>query len=176
MGKTSYDPSDYGDVFGTPPSRSAVWMLDRYGSAKTDVEDTFTDLVAAAPEKVKAWMRRKARLADGVSVVGSCMIDPDVLLAAVLESESANPDWWIRPGRRRKSGWRALRCVLLHQLCGCTQEEIGHRVGVGANTARRHLEEHAILARSDPGYEHRFSEVLSRVLVAEYGAGRKRSQ
>jgi len=171
LGKAAYDPSDYGKALGTTLSNSAVWMIERYGFARTDVENIFTDLVNATRPNVKAWIRRKARLADGVATAGACVIDPDVLLASVKESESTDPEWWIRSGRRRKSGWRAARCVLLYQVCGCTQEEIGRRVGLSANTVKRHLDEHAALTRGDSGYERRLGEVLSRVLSAEYGAG-----
>jgi REP element-mobilizing transposase RayT len=167
-----YDPRDYPAVFGAPLSPSACWMLERHAFARVDPEQAFVDLVAAAPEGVREWMRRKARLADGTAALGVGLLDPDVLLAALETSEREDPDWWIRPGKRRKPGWRALRCALLHQVCGCVLEDVARRVGVGATTAGRHLTEHGDLLDEDPGYARRSSELLARLLGSEYGAAR----
>ncbi|MFT5050901.1 MAG: REP element-mobilizing transposase RayT [Chlamydiales bacterium] len=164
-----YDPADYCSVFGDPLSRSGQWMLERNGFSHADVEGSFVDLVGAAPDRVRAWMRRKARLADGDPMVGAGVIDPDVLIAVVTEHQLEDPDWSVRPGRRAKPGWRALTCALLHQVSGCTIDEIATRVGVGASTVWRHLHQHPGLLLGDPQYERRCEEGLSRVMAAEYG-------
>ena len=135
VGKADYAPSDYVAVFGAPLSRSAHWMIERSGRDLADVEATLVHLVSAAPQDVRSWMQRKARLADGSPIVGVGMIDPGVLLSFLAVSEREEPEWFIRPRRHRKPGWRALRCALLHQLCGCTVEDSALRTGIGPSTA-----------------------------------------
>jgi len=171
LARTSYDPQDYSVVFGLPLSPSAHWMLEQHAFARADPEDAFADLVAAAPERVREWMRRKAQRADGTSEVGVGVIDPHVLLASILVSEASDPNWWIRPGTRRKAGWEALRCALLYQVSGCTLDDVARRVGVGASTAGRHLREHSRLVIDDPEYAQRSSDVLAQLFRSEYGTG-----
>jgi len=168
--KARYDPRDYRAVFGAPLSPSAHWMLEQHAFARADPQEAFESLVAAAPERVREWMRRKARLADGVPILGVGLLDPQVLLSALEAEELVDPDWWVRPGSRRKPGWQALRCVLLHQVCGCTLEESARRAGIGATTARRHLAEHGALLEENPDYAKRSSEVVCRLLGREYSS------
>lgn len=168
-GRPTYDPRDYSSVFGEPLSSSAHWMLERNGFARSDAEDAFADLVAAAPESVRRWMRRKAQLADGSAAIGVGMIDPEVLLTSVAPLQADDPSWSVQPRLRSKPGWQALRCALLHQVCGCAADDIAARAGVGTTTARRHLQEHSDLLLSDPVYEEKCGEVVSRLLAGEYG-------
>lgn len=165
-GKAMYEPADYRAVFGGGVSKSVQWMIERHGFSRHGVEDAFADLVGAAPDKVKEWMRRKAELADGTQV-GTGVLAPDPLLAAIADQELADPDWWIKPHRHRKPGWRALSCALLHSACACPIEDIAARLGLGSSTVGRHVKDHSSVVLRDAEYARRASDILSRVLQAE---------
>jgi len=133
-----------------------------------DDEDPIDDIVRAAPDAVRDWMRRKALLADG-SRPGLPVLTPEALDDSLdLHACRAGEAWRI--GRR--SGWFVLRVGLTRQLCGLGLDELGARVGIGptavSNVARLHLQ----LTGADDEYARQAASVVSRALRVWEGGGK----
>lgn len=160
---TTYSPAAYEQTFGRLPAALAAIVEARWSSRV--LEDPLDDLVDAAPPVVLDWMRRKARLADGVPV-GLPLVDPDSLERAVFEiSSESEADWRI--GRR--AGWTVVRAGLALQLCGSSLAETAERLTLSKSTVDVLIRQHALSLLTDEEYGRRSSRVARRALDA-YGA------
>jgi REP element-mobilizing transposase RayT len=120
--------------------------------ARRDLEpDPLDDLVAAAPERVYAWMVRKAALADqtrpGIPVVDADTVEETWTTGA--------PD--IRGDLRGRRGpARALasiaRVALLRDLAGLRYDAIAKRMAISNTEARTRYRLHAAQLFADPAY------------------------
>lgn len=155
-----YDPTRYDEVFGKLP-RSLARIVEarwRFRSA----EDPLDDLIAAAPARVLAWMKRKSELADGTRPGLPVLVIED--LEAALQSHRVGVDPGWRVGRR--SGWAILRVGLARQLCGLALDEIGAEVELSRSAVGKLADAHKRLIQSDEFYAMRAAEVGARALRA----------
>jgi len=122
------------------------------------------DLVLDAPDRVLAWMERKARPADGVS--------PSLRLADLSTVQRHVDDRLRRSALEGGSALgerpsRVLTVAALRSLASATWHEIGGQNGIARSSAQRlFTEEHRDLFRSDRAYRAAFEEI-TRSLVAE---------
>jgi len=152
-----HDTEGYASVFGRRLSTGLGALVERRISSGARGPDPLDDLVAATPDRVLDWMRRKARLADGTRP-GLAVCDPASVAAAIERGRALHGDWPTRSGRRRSDAWTQPHAGLLADLCGMTLQQVGHYLvrsesDVGKLRARHRArmlddEDHAARARS----------------------------
>lgn len=143
-------------------------MLARLTSTAT--EDPLDDLVGAAPPRVREWMQRKARLADGCTV-GLPVCSGSAVETAVQDDRLERGPWQVHDGGRSRDGTELARVGLLRDLCGLTWQGVILRAGASEARVRRGVEHHRRLLLSTPTYASRAALVAGLALERTYGAG-----
>jgi len=163
-GDSDYDAARYREVFPIADGPQFDGLVARRIACPGDDEDPLDDLYGAAPASVRAWMHRKAALADqtkpGVPVVGAASVMRCVRRAA----ESCGP-WSVHWGRKRRTGWAVAQAVLLRDLAGATYAEVTRLCGASPHFWRKTYEQHAARLDSEPEYAARLLALIQQILV-----------
>ena len=129
-----YAPSDYALHFGRRLTASEREVIeDRISSRREEPEPE--DLVAAAPEAVVRWMKRKARLADGTRP-GRTWLSVASIRQQIGRERGRNANWRVRSGRVGRPGWPILESGLLRTACGLRLQEIANLQGCARSTVQ----------------------------------------
>jgi hypothetical protein len=161
----------YGETFGATGNGHVREIVERRTSGSEYAEDALDDLVGGAPDKVRAWMIRKARLADG-TVPGQPLIGAS-LVAGVLEGARVQqPDWPVRIGQRCVDAWLLIEVMMLRDLCSLSFPEIGRRLRLADATPRRHYLRHRQLFERDACYRSAAQLVVGDALRRCHQGGR----
>jgi hypothetical protein len=160
-------PSDraaaYERVFGSPLRTGESLLIERRLDHATDADD-WDSLIGAAPERVRKWMLRKARLADGTRPGLPYVAAADVDREIQAEMQGSE-EWSESPTARCTLDlWAVLRFGLLRDLSGMTFSELGRRCGSTRWQASRQVEHHARLLREGGPYTRTATEVAARCL------------
>lgn len=149
-----------------PRAGSALARLIERRLAQGALEaDSLDDLVAAAPERVHAWMLRKAALADQTRP-GLPYADAQTVDAAWRRSGAALPgDVGGRRGPGRPLA-RVLRVALLRDLAGLRYTAIAQRCGTSVTEARRCYRQHAARLLEHAAYASTFATIARVTLEA----------
>jgi REP element-mobilizing transposase RayT len=162
----SYRPRDYLRVFGSALTEDEAEVTQRRlkGSART--EDPLDRLEHMRPAGVAAWMRRKARLADGLApwapIVGS------VAVRRHLANHRASQELTVRPQGKRWDGWLLMEVGLLYDLSGLSCAEVGRILGSSTSTAALRLQRHRRALLDDAGYAIQTGHLVREVVEASY--------
>lgn len=163
-GSDQYVPADYARAFGGRATPALERLVQRRLELPADAEDPLDDLLDAAPERVAAWMRRKATLADGTAV-GQPICDVEDVGRVVKVARAAQGEWSVRRSLKAIDAWPQVQVALARDLCAATFAEAGTRVGVTEGGAcklyRRHKE--CLLASEE--YAQRAAELGTAVIV-----------
>lgn len=159
-GLEAYDPDAYGAVFGAAVSPELEWVVRRREEYRAKGEDPLDDLLGAAPRVVKAWLLKKARLADH-----------RVLLQPILAPGAVQT--WIEKQRMGEGGkerrvWRVLAAGLFRDFCGLTVKEISLRLESGLATTNRDLANHLELQSHDAMYLELLTRCISELVASAY--------
>jgi len=104
-------------------------------------EDPLDELAVLPSPRIAAWMRRKAKLADGMSpwaaIVGSARVQHHL-----CKRQERKVAFRVRPDRNDWDGWLLLETGLLHDLAGLGCAEIGRVLGCAGSTAGLRLQRH----------------------------------
>ena len=157
----AYDPAAYERAFPAAGREVGALVESRVESPAS--EDDLDDVVAAAPERVREWMIRKARLADG-TLPGLPMVD-ERAVAELIRRRASTP-WVVRPSRKQRDGWQLARTALSRDLGGMTFDRIGNAMGVSTAAAFRTYRLHTRLILVDAEYARRISELVGLALSA----------
>lgn len=153
-----YEPASYEQVFGQLPDSFARVVEARWHARA--VEDPLDDLVASSPARVLEWMRRKARIADGVPpglpILDACSLD--AAIGEVMHGEHG--DWKL--GSR--DGWDLIRIGLGRELCGEDLEAIGARVNKASSTVSTSCRLHQRMLGENEEYAQRVARVAELAL------------
>jgi hypothetical protein len=161
-GTDSYSPELYRRHFPTRLPRAVHEFVDRRLRCRSPDADELDSLVGAAPERVREWMERKARLADGTRP--SLPLVPARSLVDLLAAEQLSPQLLSRP-RASSPGPMAVMAVgLLRTLCGLTIREIGLALNLTDSTVRRRIQRHHRAQIHEPAYAHRSSLLAADAL------------
>ena len=158
---------DYRQVFGTalPP---AQWrLIERRLRSKPFREDPLDALYGAAPPAVRAWMRRKAMLADGTKP-GIPLVDLESV-ERVIGLESADRAWTVRVRQEACDAWPMARVGLLRDLCGVTFDEAARRSGHSSQCAWRIYRRHRNLLQEDEDYARTVGALSTAILATCWG-------
>lgn len=161
--------ANYLRVFGQAlPDTEAEIVERRIRRASRD-EDPLDVLHAMPPARVAAWMRRKARLADGLApwapILGSKCIQEYV---AQRESDGALV---VRPARNELNGWRLMEVGLLHETAGLGIAEVARLLDCAGSTATLRLQRHRQAMLSDEDYTRQVGEAVRDLLDDAYPQG-----
>ena len=131
--------------------------------------DDLDMLVDAAPERVRMWMRRKARVADGCEI-GLPVCDELSVLRAVAARRALGVDR-RRPGRGLAADpLTVIEIGLLRSLTGATWDRIAERTGKSRTSVQRTAALHAKWIEEDETAAAITTELTCELLRA-YGGG-----
>lgn len=137
----------------------------RSRSRASSADDSLDALYAAAPPRVKEWMRRKARLADGTRP-GLPVLDASTVERALRRASEQYGNWPVHRPRKILDGWRLVRTGVLRDCCSLGFREIGVRRACSSSQVRRDYELHRALVVGDERYAELVAEVVKQALPA----------
>jgi REP element-mobilizing transposase RayT len=173
-GRPRFEPTAYLKFASAPlDADNARWIEARLAAKTPSIaaHDPLDDLLSAASPEVLAWMRRKARLADGTAV-GLPLVAPSAPLTTVKAWRERHGDWTLPSGRAKIGGWRIAQVALLRDLSASSFGEIGSRLGLSAPHATRLYARHRTLL-DDPGYAERLAELTAASLALGHGEAKR---
>ncbi len=118
--------------------------------------DPLDDLLAAAPEAVRQWMMRKARLADG-SRPGLPLLGPRSAMLACADDQARRGPWSVVVRSRSRDASRLAQVYLLRDGCGFSFAEIANQQGISPATASRCFDAHLAAMKEDHDYAARLA-------------------
>jgi REP element-mobilizing transposase RayT len=165
--------TDYAATWGVPLTRAELELVEARLAGRGLPEDPLDDLVQSAPARVRDWMTRKARLADGTRPGIAC-VPASTLEDVVRKLTERGRQWRYRsPAGQRRDAWAIATTGLLRQLAGQTHREIAQRQGVSTSMVTRRLRAHAALCESQE-YATRLGRVAVLCLRTAFpGRGQK---
>lgn len=128
-------------------------------------QDPLDDLVGAAPARVRDWMERQARLADGHGARAP-LVPPNVVTRVLLEARRQWGAWTSRAAHGPDCDlWPAVTAGLLRHLAGLTRVHVAQLLNVGPTRAGLLLERHRGQMTS-AAYAERAAALAGRCLRA----------
>jgi REP element-mobilizing transposase RayT len=133
LGRAAWNPP--------PVGRRAAELARRLAVSSVAACD-LDDLVGAAHPRVRDWMRRKQRLADGTVAV-HLLVHPDTLIEALESEQLRAPHLSVDLGRRKPCAWDVLRAAGLRAWSALTMQQIADRLGLSTSTVYKRVRDHA---------------------------------
>jgi REP element-mobilizing transposase RayT len=156
----AFQPERYPEVFRWVLHPSIErWVAGRISSLQS--EDSLDDLVGSARGTVLAWMKRKARLADGTQP-GLALV-PLEALDRILAERAGGP-WLVRNGASERDGWQVARVGLARDLCGASVAESSARERIATSSSSKIHGLHRRLLLEDGEYGARVEELARAAL------------
>jgi hypothetical protein len=165
-----FDPSaTYESIWGVAPAPSQRALVRARIRRAFGGPDDLDDLVGAAPARVRAWMTRKATLADGGSTAAP-LVDADTVRSTVEEG-AASVGTWARAAERgpRLDLWPIALTGLLHDLAGLRSADLSERLGLSDSAVSRRMARHRALLGED-AYASRVADLAVACLDRAHGA------
>ncbi len=128
-----------------------------------DGPDPLDDLLGAAGDSVLAWMRRKARLADGTRI-GLPICDAESVERTIESCRKEIGEWSVKNSQKKVDGWCQARAGLMRDLCASSLEEIGRRLAFTTSGVSKALERHRRLVLEDPEYAQQIERLIGESL------------
>jgi REP element-mobilizing transposase RayT len=172
-GTDRYSGAAYVQAFGGLSREAAELVHARLAS--TAVEDPLDDLIGTAPDRVRAWMQRKARLADGCRI-GLPVCGRRSLEAALAEHVRTKGPWMVEDGRSTRRGADLARTGLSRDLCGLTWHAIASAERATDSVVRGRAGHHRRLLETDLDYAGRAAEVAKAAMDRCAGTGPVRAE
>lgn len=156
-GSKSFNPAVYHAAFSRAASRESIELVQAR-IASTAVDDPLDDLIGAATPRVRAWLERKARLADGCRI-GLPVCGPRALAAALTSNLEHGGSWWIHDGSVLRSGPELAHAGLLRDLCGLHWQAIARTLSESEARVRRQARNHRRLLVEDANHAERAAQI-----------------
>jgi hypothetical protein len=162
-----YDPARYWG--GGVGARGPSWLVERRMQRGATVgEDPLDDLVGAAVPRVRSWMERKARLADGAPA--ACVLtSPETVRVCLQRRRLAQPRWTVEFDRRSLAGWETVEAGFLRWFCGLKSIEVARRVGLPRTTCQERVAGFIRAMDRSSEFRQMAAEVLAEVLALDFG-------
>lgn len=125
--------------------------------------DLLNDLIGSTPDQVRAWMRRKAKLADG-HTIGQPICGSRTLLQELGHLEMGEL-WMVEDGDQIRRGVDLARSGLLRDLCQLSWKEIAQFEKGSVARALRLAETHRRLLEENSDYAGRVAKLASRAML-----------
>ena len=155
-----FSPAAYRAAFG-PPDRLELAEIQDLIDARLERparEEPFDSLVLRAPSDVRAWMQRKASLADGHRV-GLPVCGRLALRRALDQEINEQGVWMVEDGPRTWRGAEIAWHGLLHDLCGLSWSEIARSERIASSRAQRQGKTHCRRLIEDDAYAQRAARI-----------------
>ncbi|MHC4959531.1 MAG: transposase [Planctomycetota bacterium] len=162
-GAGPYEPEAYRRRFATRLDAGIRQMVARRLRMNPADDGELDSLVDAAPERVREWMERKSRLADG-TLPGVPVVPPEHVEADVEAARRIRGQPLRISGQRRVDGWQALNVGLLRTVCGLHFDEISLRLDLPRTTVRDRATRHRRAIQHDRDYADVASAVAHQSL------------
>jgi REP element-mobilizing transposase RayT len=167
-GSAKYPPEQYARVFGARPTREQEALVEVRLDAPGTRDDDLGELLADAPDRVRSWLARRARAADG-RAVRVAVVSPASVLHELERERSLDPEWTVTLHGRPRAGWPIVEAGLLRVACALTVRELALRTGASESTLPRWFEAHQRLCAEERGeYALRASRVLEAALDRDH--------
>lgn len=178
LGTSSPEPSpgsgtDYVGIWGRSPSGAEWDLVEQRLRGRTPTEDPLDDLVGAASPRVRDWMVRKARLADGTRPGVACVPARTVQCVTDDLRHAGRRLIHRTSGGQWRDAWGIALAGLLRQLAGLKQRETAERLGVSTSMVARRLRTHERLCRT-PEYATRLGRVAVLCIRAAFPDAREK--
>lgn len=154
--------------FGRRFSGATASLVESRTRSSWSGVDPLDDLVGSAPPRVLAWMKRKAKLADGGDV-GLPVCDALSARAALESAQASHGAWKVGSKEPRRSAWEFLAVGLLRSLASQTWAQIASSLDTSVSSSQRRYGVHCSLLEENPEYGHRAAEISSSALQRVYG-------
>ena len=169
-GGRTFRPSDYERVFHAMDDVQAR-DFELRASAQEDAEQELENLVELAPDQVRVWMQRKARMADGTRADRAPALEPRLVAEAVrATARDQNFDDLLSIGDSARELSALLTAGLVRALCRCRWSDIARLSNTSATSTRRLAARHVELVDSHEPYA-RWACEAARVAVIRTGPG-----
>lgn len=169
--RAEYDPRDYSAAFGGSVHAALARVMERRIESGTRGTDPLDDLLGAAPERVLAWMRNKAALADGTKI-DLPVCDPAGVVELLDTERARQPVWELHLSRKSCDAWPVVQVALVRELCASTWVETAIVGGISEQGALRRYRQHAEALDQDAEYAMRVGQLAARAIASCYGARR----
>jgi REP element-mobilizing transposase RayT len=151
--------------------QDAAWCIARQASGPIGEvgDDPLDDLIGAPADRIRAWMARRAAIADGTTP-GTAVTTPragDRALAETPVPPELDVGRWARGAAARRS----LRIALLRQCGGLSWDEIHALEPAPRSTLRLACRRHADRMRSDPRYREWSATTAQRAIDSCFSRG-----
>lgn len=164
-GATRFRSDSYVRAFGGPFPRSTERLVESRTTSTRPASDDLDDVVGSAPPHVLAWLKRKAKLADGTRI-GLPVCDVGSIQGAVERERNATRAWEVTPNGHRRCAYGLIEAGLLRTMAGLTWEQIAIATGSALSSCQRRLGLHQRLLAEDPTYARRAAEIGAAALDA----------
>jgi REP element-mobilizing transposase RayT len=169
--RETFRPEDYSLAFPELAPGSTSRSIERRISHGKG-SDALDSLVDAAPERVRRWLERKARLADG-TVLGLPVCDAETVRATIAEKRLTEECSLTGSRCRLASTWDAVEAALLRDLAGLTWSEIAAACRTSTSTSHARYRVHVRLLTEEPLYADRVSSMAAEVIAFCFPSGRR---
>ncbi|MBI5363836.1 MAG: transposase [Planctomycetes bacterium] len=159
-----YDPRRYAELFGPRDSKRSAELVERRLLRPGLEPDPLDELLHAAAGETRAWMQRKAALADGTTI-GLPVCDEESVCAVVEEARARVGSWKVRGERKLVDAWPVATIGLLRELCGSTLADVGARTARTASNAWKLEGRHRRWMQEDEPYATRIGELAREAMV-----------
>ena len=167
-GLPQFTPSVYRASFGAELTPAESEWLELRIRCPRDGPDPLDDLVGAAPQRVREWMVRKARLADGTRP-GLPLLAPSTVMEVLREEQLREPDLQFRLRRDSRPAWPLLAAGFLRDACGLTIAAAARSLNRPASSVSVSASAHRDLLLADPAYATLAAELLAEALDRLHG-------
>lgn len=153
---TGFTAVAYRTVFSSAPSNelTAIRELVEARMAARRPRHDGRLLIDGVPESVRRWLKRKTKMADGLSAELPLCV-PRLLNDALTLDCRERGAWMVKDGKRTWDGAELARIALLYELCGKSWREIAIAEGEEFTRMRRLYGVHQRLLQHDPEYSRR---------------------
>jgi REP element-mobilizing transposase RayT len=156
------------------PAGAAPWFVEsRLEPGVAGEEEGLDALFGAAPERVRRWMERKARLADGTNP-GLPIASPPSVLASLRVRATPRPPVRLSGGRRGQPYWGVVGATVLRVASGLRHDEIARRLGISPSAVVRRLQAFTSERERRPDLVEEAAEIVRAALLRDqWGGGRR---
>lgn len=159
----------YRRAFAPSLSSSMREFVERRVARGACRQDELDDLVGTASADVRAWMVRKAQLADGTAP-GLPLVSMKTAADVVDIQRRRSPGARIQVGARTERVlWDVALVALLRDLAGESFRSIGRRTATLPSEASRAYADHCAAVKTDVGYAGILTELARRALELDHG-------
>jgi len=156
---------DYIRTVGGPFEEATRRLVESRISSTRLAQDDLDDLVGSAPARVRAWMKRKAMLADG-GRIGLPVCDTKSIQHAVQRARNDSGPWEVSPNGLERCAYGLVEVGLLRTMACLTWERISLAIGSPLSSSQRRLRVHHSLLEEDPDYARKAGEIGAAALAA----------